>query len=71
MFAAGALGIPATRLYAFVIPGALLWSTLYALIGHVGGSALHGWRSFAVSIGAAMSIAAIAEVIQRLRRRDA
>jgi len=69
MFAAGALGIPAARFYAFVAPGALLWATLYTLLGYAGGSALRGWRGFMVSIGAALGIALIAESAHRLRHR--
>jgi SNARE associated Golgi protein len=49
MFAAGALGLPAPRFYAFIVPGALLWAVLYTVLGIAGGSLFEeGWGAFAV-----------------------
>ena len=72
MFAAGGLGLPAARFYAFVIPGAFVWASFYLLLGVAGGSVfeVEGWRPLAVSIGAALAIGAAAETIHRLRRSD-
>lgn len=70
MLAAGLLGMPAPHFYTFVVPGSLLWATVYALLGYVGGSALHGWRALAVSLGGALLIAATAELFHRFRRRN-
>lgn len=70
MFAAGALGLPATRFYSFVVPGALLWAVLYTLLGIAGGTLFEeGWGAFALSIGVALAIGAVAEAIYRFRRR--
>ena len=70
MFGAGALDLSVRRFYAFVVPGALLWATFYALLGYAGGSAFESdWQALAVSVGAALVLAALAEVLHRLRRR--
>jgi len=70
MFAAGALDLPARRFYAFVAPGALLWSTFYALLGYAGGSAFESdWAALTVSIGAALLLGAAAEIVHRARDR--
>jgi membrane-associated protein len=62
MFAAGALELPAARFYSFVVPGAIVWASFYALLGYAGGSAFESeWSAFAVSIGAALLLSAIAE----------
>ena len=71
MFAAGALGLPACRFYLFIVPGALLWTVVYTLLGIAGGSLFEkGWGAFAVSIGVAVAIGVVAEAIYRVRRRS-
>jgi membrane protein DedA with SNARE-associated domain len=71
MFAAGALGLPAPRFYAFVVPGALLWAAFYTVLGVASGSLFEdGWGAFALSIGVALAIGGGAELIYRLRRRS-
>jgi membrane-associated protein len=71
MFAAGALGLPAPRFYAFVVPGAVLWAVFYTLLGIAGGSLFEeGWGAFALSIGVALAIGIGAEAIYRFRRRS-
>lgn len=71
MFAAGALGLPAPRFYVFVVPGALLWAVFYTLLGIAGGSLFEdGWGAFALSIGVALAIGGVAEVVYRFRRRS-
>jgi len=68
MFAAGALDLPTDRFYAFVVPGALLWATFYAVLGYAGGSAFESdWVSLAVSLGAAVALGATAESVHRAR----
>ena len=70
MFAAGALDLPATRFYAFVVPGAILWASFYALLGYAGGSVFESdWEALAASLGAALMLGAIAEAVHRLRER--
>ena len=71
MFAAGGLGLSAARFYAYVVPGAMLWASFYLMLGVAGGSAFEeeGWRPLAVSLSAALAIAAVAELIQVLRAR--
>jgi membrane-associated protein len=70
MFAAGALDLPATRFYSFVVPGAIVWASFYALLGYAAGSTFESeWPAFAVSLGAALLLSAIAEVVHRVRRR--
>ena len=70
MFAAGALGLPARRFYAFIVPGALLWAVFYTLLGIASGSLFEeGWGAFALSIGVALAIGVAAEAIYRFRRR--
>ena len=69
MVAAGALYLPATRFYSFVVPGAILWASFYALLGYAGGSAFESdWEALVVSIGAAIGLGVIAEAVHRLRR---
>jgi membrane protein DedA with SNARE-associated domain len=71
MFAAGALGLPASRFYAFIVPGALLWAACYTLLGIGGGSLFEeSWGAFAASIGVALAIGVEAEAIYRLRSRS-
>jgi membrane-associated protein len=71
MFAAGALGLPAPRFYAFIVPGALLWAVFYTALGIAGGSLFdEGWGAFAASIGVALAIGVAAEAIYRFRRRS-
>jgi membrane-associated protein len=70
MFAAGALHLPAHRFYAFVVPGALLWATFYAMLGYAGGSAFESdWEALAVSLGVALVLGATAEIVHRARHR--
>lgn len=69
MFAAGALELPPRRFYAFVLPGALIWSSFYALLGLAGGSVFEqGWQALAASLCAALLIGAAGELAHRLRR---
>lgn len=71
MFAAGALGLPPRRFYTFVVPGAVLWASFYALLGVAGGSVFEeGWQAFAASISAALLIALAGEAAHRVRRRS-
>jgi membrane protein DedA with SNARE-associated domain len=70
MFAAGATGLPAPRFFAFVLPGALLWSSFYALLGFTGGSVFESrWPALAASVGAALVVAGGSEAVIRLRGR--
>jgi len=70
MFAAGALDLPGSRFYAFVIPGAIVWASFYALLGYAGGSVFESdWEALAASLGAALMLGAIAEVLHHIRRR--
>ncbi len=71
MFAAGALELPPGRFYAYVLPGALIWSSFYALLGLAGGSVFEqGWQALVASLSAALLIAALGELAHRLRRRS-
>lgn len=71
MFAAGALALPAARFYAFVLPGAVLWASIYSLLGYAGGSVFESESAaLAVSIGAALVLALVAEALHRIRGRD-
>lgn len=68
MFAAGVLRLAPARFYAYVVPGALLWSTFYTLLGLAGGSVFEqGWQALGASLGAALLIAAAGELAHRWR----
>ena len=71
MFAAGGLGLSPARFYSYVVPGAVLWASFYLMLGVAGGSAFggEGWRPLAVSLSAALAIAAVAELIRVVRAR--
>lgn len=69
MYSAGALGLPSRCFYAYVIPGALIWASFYVTLGVLGGTAFEqSWQALAVSLAAAVLIAAAAELYHRRRR---
>ena len=73
MFAAGALDMPRGRFNLYVVPGALLWAAVTALLGYVGGRVFE--ESFWLPLLASLAVAALiglgAELAHRSRLRTA
>jgi membrane-associated protein len=70
MFAAGALGVPTRRFYAFVVAGATIWASFYVFAG-VAGAEVFGedsWAALIASLVVALGIGLLAELVFLLRR---
>ena len=71
MFAAGVLRFRPRRFVLFAGIGAVAWSVFYSLLGLLGGSVFEStWQSLAASIGVVFLIAAVTELVRRLRTSD-
>ncbi len=71
MFAAGVVGVPTRRFYAFIVAGATIWATFYVLAG-LAGSEVFGedsWAALIASLAVALGLALLAELIFRVRER--
>lgn len=68
-FSAGNLEMPLRRFLLYIVPGCLLWGTVNALLGYLGGTLFRDrfWPSLAVSLGVAALLAATAELWRRRR----
>jgi membrane-associated protein len=64
MFAAGVTALPLPRFYAFIVPGALLWAAVYAMLGFGGGTVFRD--SFWAPLIAALTVAAVIGVLAEL-----
>lgn len=69
--ACGMLGFPYRQFVVFDAIGACLWATLNTMIGFVGGNAFadNPVAAFAVSLGAALVLAGLIELVRWMRRR--
>ena len=68
--ACGVLHFSYRQFLAFDAVGAILWATVNALIGYIGGRAFanNTFAAFAVSFGVALAVAGGIELIRRFRR---
>jgi membrane protein DedA with SNARE-associated domain len=74
MFAAGLVAVRVPRFYAFVIPGALTWALVVAMLGYAGGTVFRDrfWPPFLASLAVAALLGGVLELAERgLRRRAA
>jgi membrane protein DedA with SNARE-associated domain len=69
--ACGVLHFPYRQFLAFDAVGATLWATINALIGYLGGRAFadNTIAAFGLSFGVALAVAAVVELIRRVRAR--
>lgn len=67
MFAAGATELPRKTFYSFVVPGALLWSTIHSMLGFGGGTVFRD--SFLLPLLAAFAVAGIVALVFELLDR--